>query len=30
MLAQPAEAKLGGPKMTSAPPSTEQNGWLDT
>jgi hypothetical protein len=30
MLALPAEAKLGGPKVPSAPPSTERNGWLDT
>jgi hypothetical protein len=30
MLALPAEAKLGRPKMPSAPPSTERNGWLDT
>ena len=29
MLALPAEAKLGGPKMPSAPPSTERNGWFE-
>ena len=30
MLALPAEAQLGRPKMPSAPPSTGPNGWLDT